>query len=276
MPTLNDPIAISLFGMSIRWYALFVLGGILAAIGIIRWLAGRRGMDADFVLDFAPIGVLLAIVGARAYYLLLRWDYYSAHPGEAINVRLGGLTIHGGLVVGALALAWYCRRRGERFFSWADLLVAAAPIGQAIGRWGNWANQEAFGGPTDLPWAVTIDADRRPPAYAEQATFHPTFLYEGLLNLVAAALLVRLVLVMPGSRRWREGDALWIYLMLYGAIRLAVESLRTDSLMIGPLPAAYWVSGGFFLLGAAMFVVRRTIWPAAFVPARDMKDRDHA
>ena len=185
MPTLNDPVAITLFGLSIRWYALFVLGGIVAAIAVVRWLARRRGMDADFVLDFAPIGVLLAIIGARAYYLLLRWEYYGAHLDEAINVRLGGLTIHGGLVVGTLALAWYCQRRGERFFAWADLLVVAALVGQVLGRWGNWANQEAFGGPTDLPWAVTIEPARRPAAYADQATFHPTFLYEGLLNLVA-------------------------------------------------------------------------------------------
>jgi phosphatidylglycerol:prolipoprotein diacylglycerol transferase len=268
VPTLNDPVAFAVAGLTVRWYALFVLGGILGALALVRWLAEKRGMDGGFALDFAPIGVLLGIVGARAYYIALRWDYYRANPDEAINVRLGGLTIHGGLVLGALALAWYCRRRGERFFSWADLVVAAAPVGQAIGRWGNWANQEAFGTPTTLPWAVTIDPARRPPAYAEQATFHPTFLYEGVLNLIAAAVLIRIVLAMPGSRRWREGDALGLYLIMYGAIRLVVESVRTDSLTIGPLPAAYWFSGGFMLLGIALLLVRRTIWPAAFVPAR--------
>jgi phosphatidylglycerol:prolipoprotein diacylglycerol transferase len=261
LPTLHDPVALSVGGVAIRWYALFILTGIVVAIMIIRTLARRRGMDPEFILDVAPWVVFGAIVGARLYYVLLKPGFYLDHPGEAINVRLGGLTIHGALAAGILLFFLFCRRRGYRFLPWADVVIAAVPIGQAIGRWGNWANQEAFGTPTNLPWAVTIDPDRRPPGYEQYATFHPTFLYEGLLDLAIAGVLIWMVLKMPGHRFFREGDALWSYLLLYGIARLIVESVRTDSLYIGPLKAAYWVSGMLIVGGVGALVLRHTVWP---------------
>jgi phosphatidylglycerol:prolipoprotein diacylglycerol transferase len=267
VPTLDDPIAFTIFGAEIRWYAIFILTGIVVSILVTRELAFRRNMDPDFILDVAPWVVFAAIVGARLYYLVLKAGYYSDHPGEAINVRLGGLTIHGALAAGTLTFAWFCRRADQRFFAWSDLVIAGVPIGQAIGRWGNWANQEAFGTPSDLPWAVTIDPSRRPPEYAQFSTFHPTFLYEGILDLVIAGFLIWIVLRMPGSTKLREGDALWSYFVLYGAARLLIERVRTDSLYIGPWPAAYWLSLGLILLGATMLVLRRTMWPAARVQA---------
>jgi len=270
VPTLHDPVAITILGVSIRWYALFILTGIVVAILVIRELARRRGMDPEFVLDVAPWVVFAAIIGARLYYLLLKWGYYSDHPGQAINIRLGGLTIHGALVAGILTFAWFCWRSGQRFLAWADIVIAAVPIGQAIGRWGNWANQEAFGTPTKLPWAVTIDPDRRPPGYEQYSTFHPTFLYEGIIDLLIAAALIWLVLRMPGSIRLREGDALWTYFVLYGLGRFTIEHFRTDSLMIGPWPAAYWFSLGFVLLGLTMLVARHTVWPGAKVAPIDV------
>jgi phosphatidylglycerol---prolipoprotein diacylglyceryl transferase len=267
VPTLDDPIAFTIFGAEIRWYAIFILTGIVVSILVTRELAFRRNMDPDFILDVAPWVVFAAIVGARLYYLVLKAGYYSDHPTEAINVRLGGLTIHGALAAGTLTFAWFCRRADQRFFAWSDLVIAGVPIGQAIGRWGNWANQEAFGTPSDLPWAVTIDPSRRPPEYAQFSTFHPTFLYEGILDLVIAGFLIWIVLRMPGSTKLREGDALWSYFVLYGAARLLIERVRTDSLYIGPWPAAYWLSLGLILLGATMLVLRRTMWPAARVQA---------
>lgn len=257
MPSLSDPVAVDLFGLSIRWYAVFILTGIVAAILVSRALARRRGFDPDFLLDVAPWVVLGAIVGARLYYILLKWDFYSRNPEEAINVRLGGLTIHGALVAGILIFAWFCWRRGQPFLAWADIVIAGVPVGQAIGRWGNWANQEAFGTPTTLPWAVTIDPEHRPPAYADASTFHPTFLYEGVLGLLIAAVLIWMVLQVPRSRVLRDGDVLATYLILYGIARLIVESVRTDSLYIGPWPAAYWLSLALILVGGALLGLRR-------------------
>lgn len=262
MPSPHDPVAFAIFGLTIRWYALILLSAIVVGITLIAQLAKRRGMDPDFFLDIAPWVVLSAIVGARVYYILLRGGYFLDHPGEAVNVRLGGLTIHGALAAGIGVFYLFYRRRGQPFLAWADLAMAVVPIGQAIGRLGNWANQEAFGRPSTLPWAVEIDPERRPAEYAAFATFHPTFLYEGLLDLGIAAVLISLVLRMPRDRRLRPGDALWTYLLLYGLARLAIEPLRTDSLYIGPLPAAYWLSGALIVLGGAMLLIRHVGYDA--------------
>lgn len=261
LPAIHNPVAFTIAGIGVRWYALFILSSIVVAVLVMRVLARWRGMDPEFIIDVAPWVVFGAIVGARLYYVALKWNFYRHHPGEAINLRLGGLTIHGALAAGILIFYLFCRRRGYRFLAWADVVIAAVPIGQAIGRWGNWANQEAFGKPTTLPWAVTIDPAHRPPGYEQYATFHPTFLYEGILDLAIAAFLIRLVLRMPRDRRLHEGDVLWCYLILYGIARLIVESMRTDSLYIGPLKAAYWLSGLLIVAGGALLVLRHTVWP---------------
>ena len=261
MPSPGDPIAVSIGGLSVRWYALFILFGIVVAIWAARELARRRGMDPEFILDIAPWLVVAGLIGARAYYVLLRFDYFLDHPEEIANIRLGGMTIHGAIIAGVLTLAYLCRRRGFRLLAWSDIIVPGLALAQAIGRWGNWANQEAFGTPSTLPWAVEIAPGRRPDEFAAVATFHPTFLYESLGNLIIAVSLGWLVLQMPHDRRLREGDALWLYLIAYGVIRFLIERIRTDSLYIGPLPAAYWLSFGLIGVGFAGLVIGRTVWP---------------
>lgn len=258
MPSLDDPVAISIAGFDLRWYALFILSGIIAAISLSYLLAEIRGRETagitgGFLLDIAPLVVVAGIVGARIYYVLLRWDYFVDRPGEALNVRSGGMTIHGALIAGVLTLWFLCRAREQSLFIWIDLIVPGVALGQAIGRWGNWANQEAFGTPTDLPWAVTIDLDRRPAGYEHFTTFHPTFLYESIFNLANAILLSWLGLRVPRSRWLRDGDGAGTYLVLYGVARFIIERIRTDSLYIGPLPAAYWLSFG--LIGAGLLLI---------------------
>ncbi|MGB3306266.1 MAG: prolipoprotein diacylglyceryl transferase [Thermomicrobiales bacterium] len=259
MPTLHNPVAFSLGPVDVRWYALFILSGMICGIGLSYWLAGRRGLDADFLLGMAPWIVLIGIVGARFYYVLLNPGFYLEHPMEAINIRLGGLTIHGAIVAGVLTMIVLCRVHGQPFFRWADVMAPGLALGQALGRWGNWANQEAFGTPTTLPWAVHIDPSRRPPGYEQYATFHPTFLYESLFNILNAIVLTVLVLNLPKLRHLRAGDIAWIYLIAYGIARFLIESDRTDSLYIGPLPAAYWFSFALIGAGMLMIVLRRTM-----------------
>lgn len=255
MPSPADPVAFSIAGLGVRWYAIFILLGIAAAILLVRWLAPKRGLDPNFPFDAAPWIVFAGIIGARGYYLLLRFDHFVANPGEAFNLRLGGLTIHGAIVGGALMLAFLCWRQHQPFLRWCDVIIPGVALGQGIGRWGNWANQEAFGLPTDLPWGVAIDVAHRPAQFIDVERFHPTFLYESVFNLVNAVLLSWLVL--NASRfRLRDGDVLWIYLILYGAVRFVIESIRTDSLYIGPFPAAHWISAGMILFGVVMLIVR--------------------
>ena len=257
MPSPSDPIAFSVFGLDVRWYALFMLAGVFAGVILARFLARRIGLDPDWVIDAAPWVVLFTIVGARSYYVVLRWDYFLSHPAEAINIRLGGLSFHGALIVGTIAFAVLCRRARQPFLWWSDAVVPGVALAQAIGRWGNWANQEAFGTPTSAPWGLWIDPDRRPPQFADIERFHPTFLYESLFNLANAALLSWLALRIPRSARLGHGDVLAIYLVNYGAARFLIERIRTDSLYLGPLPAAYWLSWGLIATGVALLIFLR-------------------
>lgn len=260
MPTLTDPVVFAIGPIEVRWYALFIVLGIVLAVGLATWLANQRGLDGELLLDISPIVVLSAIVGARLYYVMLEWDRYSDDLLGAINIRSGGLTIHGAIVGGGLAAWLLLRNKKGSVWQWFDVIVPALALGQAIGRWGNWANQEAFGTPTSLPWAVTIDPHRRPDGYESYATFHPTFLYESLFSLMFCTLLVLLVLHQDGIRWYRAGMAFGIYLFGYGIVRLFLESIRTDSLYIGPLPAAYWLSFALMIVGGAVVLFR---WSAA-------------
>lgn len=266
MPTLHDPVAFSVLGLAIRWYALFILTGIVAAIALIRALARRRAMDPEFILDIAPATVVVGIIGARVAYVAVSLDRFRGHWLDAINIREGGIAIQGAVVAGAIVVALYCRHDHQRYLRWGDLILPGVALGQAIGRWGNWANQEAFGTPTTLPWAVHIDPDRRPERYANDATFHPTFLYESIADLTTAIILVVVTLKMPGSRWLREGDGVWGYMVLYGVERAIIESIRTDSIFVGPLPGPTWVSILLVIGGVAGAVLSRTHWPTPRIP----------
>lgn len=259
MPTIHDPIAVEIFGLQIRWYGLIILTAIVVGVSLMRWLALRRGLDPEFALDVAPIAIVAAVIGARLYYLLLRNDYYRENPHELISLQLQGLTIHGALIAGVLTFVVYCKKRHQPALIWSDIAITTLPVGQAIGRFGNWANQEAFGTPTTLPWAVHIDPAHRPAEYAQYATFHPTFLYEGVLDLIVAAVLIWMVLHIPASQRLKNGDVLGTYFILYGIVRLIIERIRTDSLYIGPWPAAYWLSGALIVAGASIIIWRRLV-----------------
>ena len=261
MPSPADPIAFSLIGLDVRWYALFMLAGVVAGVVLTRVLAARIGLEPDWVIDATPWVVLFSIVGARAYYVVLRSDHFVSQPVEAINIRLGGLSFHGALIAGTIAFAVLCRRAHQPFLRWSDAVVPGVALAQAIGRWGNWANQEAFGTPTTAPWGLWIDLDRRPAEFASVDRFHPTFLYESLFNLANAALLSWVALHVPGSERLRHGDVLAIYLINYGIARFLIERIRTDSLYLGPLPAAYWLSWGLVAVGLVLLVYLRRARP---------------
>lgn len=259
IPSPASPIAFSVAGLDVRWYALFLLAGLLAGLLFTRRLATRVGLDPDWVWDAAPWIVLTAIIGARLYYVLLRVDYFVFHPAEAINLRLGGMAFHGALVAGIAAFVILARRDKQPVLAWTDVAMPGVALAQAVGRWGNWANQEAFGTPTSLPWGVLIDPVHRPAPYAGAAAFHPTFLYESLFNLANALVLGWLALRVPSSRVLRHGDVLGLYLVTYGCARFLIERVRTDSLYIGPLPAAFWLSWLLVAAGMLVLIVPRIV-----------------
>jgi phosphatidylglycerol---prolipoprotein diacylglyceryl transferase len=255
----SDPIAFELGPLTFRWYALFILAGSIAGTWVAYRLARFRRLRADAILDIAMVSIIAGVLGARLYFVMLEWDYFSQNPLQILNIPRGGLSIHGGIVLGALSVIIMTWRMRQPVLSWLDVIAPGLAVGQAIGRWGNYANQEAFGGPTDLPWGIEIRPGNRPAEFVDQTHFHPTFFYESILNLINAAILTFVIVRFTGRSWLRTGDVLALYLINYGIIRLPLEWLRTDSLYIGPLPAAYWLSGALILTGVALIVLRRTV-----------------
>ena len=233
-----DRVAFSIFGIDIYWYAIIIIVGILIAAQFAKAELTKRGFDEDFVYDILFVILPAGIIGARLYYVAFEWDFYGANPGEILNFRAGGLAIHGGIFFGMIALYLYSRYKSIPFFDLTDILVPSLALAQAIGRWGNFANSEAPGGPTDLPWGIIIDGVK----------VHPTFLYESIGDL-----LIFLFLLYYRKKNPAKGKQTAIYFMGYGVLRFFVEGLRTDSLYVFGLRTAQLVSIGFVIVGIGLF-----------------------
>jgi prolipoprotein diacylglyceryl transferase len=250
----------------IRAYALCIIAGVVVAIwlGERRWVArgGRPGQVGDIALWAVPFG----LVGGRLYHVATDWRLYFGEgrdPVAALYVWQGGLGIWGAIALGALGAWIACRRYGVKFAPLADALAPGVVIAQAIGRWGNWFNQELYGRPTTVPWGLEIDPEHRVDGYEQYATFHPTFLYECLWNLGTAGL------VIWADRRFRlgYGRAFALYVMAYTAGRAWIEALRIDTVQendVFGLRLNVWTSIVLFVLAAAF-----CLWSAKRHPGRE-------
>ncbi len=242
------PVALQFGPLTFRWYGILMA----SAMGLGLWLAHRdarrRGMDPEPLLKAAELALLGGLVGARLYYVLFNLDYYSQLPTKIFAVWEGGLAIHGGVIGGIVVgggYAWWQRLPVLRYL---DIAAPSLILGQAIGRWGNFFNEEAFGTPTDLPWKLYIPSPQRPTEYAQSEFFHPTFLYESLWDALVFVLLVRVF----RDRLARAPGALFLtYLGLYSIGRFFTEGLRTDALMAGSIRVAQLVSA----MGVAVALV---------------------
>lgn len=228
---------------SVRWYGLLIASAVLIGVTLSQSLARQRKLNPDLIADLAIWLVVAAIPSARLYYVLFEWDNYSKHPDQIIAIWNGGIAIHGAILGGLIASLIFCRLQKVSFWQIADVVAPALILGQAIGRWGNFFNSEAFGDPTDLPWKLYIPPERRPPGFATYEYFHPTFLYESLWNvMVFVILMVLFTRDLKGKPKLQPGTLFLLYLVLYSSGRLWIEGLRTDSLMLGPLRIAQIVS----------------------------------
>ena len=246
----------------VHWYGIMIMLGVLLASYLSIREARRRGEDPDHVWQLFPWVLVAGIVGARLGWVLpnLGSEAFRADPLEIIRIWNGGLSIQGAVVGGALAVGLYCRGYGLNFLKWADIIVPGLAVAQAIGRWGNFFNQEAFGSPTTLPWGIQIREQRQREVAGIQnpdvsTRFHPTFAYEMIWDLLNFGLLMWL----GRQKRFRllEGDLLWIYLIFYSVGRIAIEQIRVDSALVGGLRAPQVVALLTIAFAWTMLIWRR-------------------
>ncbi len=218
-----SPVAFNLFGKDIYWYAIFIVSGILIALFLGKKDDGKYGLKWDTILDFIMIALVVGFICARIYYVVFRWDYYQNHLSEILQIWHGGIAIYGG-ILGALLTAYiYCKKKKISFLRLCDYCAPYLPLVQAIGRWGNFVNQEAYGAITNSFFKMGI-YDVTSGGYI---FVHPTFLYESLWNL-----LIFIVLMIWRKKDTKKGEIFYGYMFLYGVGRAVIEGLRSDSLYL--------------------------------------------
>ena len=245
-----NPIAFRIFGMDIRWYGIIIACGVLAAFGVTYITAKKKKLDFDIIIDGFLWSFPLAIVGARVYYVAFEFQNYHS-IWDMINIRQGGIAIHGGLIAGLLTAYVFTRVKKVNFFEYIDVVMPGVILAQAIGRWGNFMNQEAHGGP------VTEQFISKFPQFIQQGMlikgtyYHPTFLYESIWNLLVFGILVYILL---RKKEGKNGIVLAGYMIFYSIGRFFIEGLRTDSLMFMGLRTAQIVSLIGILLGIIFII----------------------
>ena len=237
------PTGFNLGPFTIHYYSLIILLGIFAALFLTGREAARRGKSLDFLLDALPWLFIGALLGARIWHILtppqsmvvrgITTRYYLTHLLEALAIWKGGIGIIGAILGGVLALWIYARKKGVSSADWLDILAPGLALAQAFGRWGNFINQEVYGLPSHLPWAITIDPQHRLPGYSQIATYHPLFLYESLWSLLNMVFTLWIGRKLAG--RLKPGSIFLIYLIFYGIGRIGLEFLRLDKSTWGGL-----------------------------------------
>lgn len=261
-----DGLHFCLFGAEqvLHFYGLVIMMGAVAG----AWLAGReakrRGHDPEIVWDLLIYLIVGGVIGARIWHIFtpppssieqgFTTGYYLTHPFDAIAIWNGGLGIPGAVIGGALVLWWYSRKNNLNFLEWADIAVPSLALGQAIGRWGNFFNQELYGAPTNLPWKLFIDPVHRVSGFESYEYFHPLFLYESLWNLGNMFLL--LWLGRRFSDKLKPGDLLFVYLIMYPIGRFLLDFLRLDASQIGGVNANQTFMAVVVILAGLTLIVR--------------------
>lgn len=265
--TLNPGKSFTVFGIEIAYYGVIIALGMLAGALVAYREAKKTGQKVDDYIDFTLYTLIAAIIGARIYYVIFEWDYYSAHPLEIFNLRAGGLAIYGGVLASVLTLFIFTKVKKLKFWLMADTAVQGLIIGQIIGRWGNFFNREAFGGYTDRLFAMQLPISEAKGITQEliehlvtvdgvsYVQVHPTFLYEGTWNL-----LLFIGICLYKRHKKFDGEIFAIYLMGYGVGRFIIEGLRTDQLVIkalGGIAASQVLSIILIVLAVAFVIYNR-------------------
>lgn len=223
-----NPILISFGPINIYWYGLFIVLGILAAIFTALKLAGYYNIKKEVIIDLAFYLVIFGIIGARLYDVLLELPYYLNHPLSIFKIWQGGLAIHGAIIAGIITIWLFAKKQELKPWLAASIIVPGLALAQAIGRWGNYFNQELFGKPTNLPWGIPIDLMNRPIEYISYEFFHPTFLYESIGSFIIFVILIFLHFLMIKKTVMRYELSVMSYAILYSILRFSIEFIRID------------------------------------------------
>jgi phosphatidylglycerol:prolipoprotein diacylglycerol transferase len=246
-------IAFQIGPLRVAWYGIFISLAVVGAVAIASLEARRKGESTDHILNMLLLLLPLGIIGARVYHVIDQWAFYSQNPGLIIGGR--GLGIFGAVMGGAVGLIIYTRWKRLSTLTWLDICAPGLIAAQAIGRWGNFFNQELYGYPTDLPWGIYIDPAHRLAGFQMYEHFHPLFLYESLLNLVGLGLIL-----FAGRRfgkRLLPGELFIGYVIYYGVVRFVLEGFKIEVWTLGGFPTARWITLVAVLLAVALTIVRR-------------------
>lgn len=244
-----NPVAFSLVGLDIRWYGIFIASGMMLGIIIAQYTCKLREVNYDNLLNAILLALPLSIIGARLYYVLFEFEYYKNHIDQILNIRQGGLAIHGGLIIGVLTAFIYARYKRMSFFKMADVSVPSVILAQAMGRWGNFFNQEAHGGIVSYNFIKHFPSFIQKGMYINGNYYQPTFLYESIWNI---CVFIILLVILKKSRK--NGIVFFTYIGLYSIGRFFIERMRTDSLMLGNIRIAQLMSLLGFILWIAVLV----------------------
>jgi len=247
--------------LKIYFYGIIIMCGVLAAIWVSIKETERRGLDSEYIWDMVPWLLLSGIIGARIWHVLtpsksmgVGVNYYFSHPIEIFNIRQGGLGIPGAVIGGFIALLVYTKKKDLDFLTWTDIVAPGLALAQAIGRWGNFVNQELYGPPSNLPWAIFIDPAHRLTGYEEFSHFHPMFLYESLWNLCNFFLLI--IISRNLKSKLIPGDVFSIYLIVYSIGRFLLEFIRLDTSYVGGVNANQLTMAVVAVSSASVMVFR--------------------
>ncbi|MGL4849914.1 MAG: prolipoprotein diacylglyceryl transferase [Clostridium sp.] len=236
---MNNPVAFEIGGFEVMWYGVLIGCGIILAFVLAYFNAKKKGLNFDTLIDLFLVAFPCAIIGARAYYVIFEWSYYKGDILKMLDIRQGGLAIHGGLIGAFLAAFIFTRVKKINFLAYADLVAPSIILAQAVGRWGNFMNSEAHGGPVSKEFISHFPKFIRDGMYINGQYYHPTFLYESIWNILVCVLLV---IILYKVKKGYEGITICSYMILYSVGRFFIEGLRTDSLMFFGLRIAQLIS----------------------------------
>ena len=247
-------VAFYLGSLAIHWYGILIALAVIAALSIASIEAKRRRQSINHILNLALTVIPLGAIGARLYHVIDLWEFYSQNPALIFGGQ--GLGIFGAIIGGAIGLIIYTKWRKLGTLRWLDITALGLILAQAIGRWGNFFNQELYGYPTDLPWAIYIDPNHRLPGYESFSHFHPLFLYESLWNLLGFSILM--ILGRKLKNRLVDGEIFFLYAVYYSLGRFILEGFKIDVWMIAGIPTARWIAAIVIIVSVAIVIYRRS------------------